>query len=74
MNNSKSLVDTRDYLGELVTIINRLNAYYTDEEAVLWLRSPHPQLEGPKPIDLISWGDGHLVVEVLDRLDAGVYL
>ena len=52
----------------------RLLEYYTPEEADMWLCSPHPQLEGRRPIDLLAVGEGEAVHKVLDRLDADGYL
>ena len=60
--------DTHNALQE------RLSVYYTPEEADLWLCSPHPQLEGQRPVDVIARGDAALVFAILDRLDADAYL
>lgn len=52
----------------------RLAEYYTPEEADLWLCSPHPQLEGQRPVDLMARGEHEKVNEILDRLDSCGYL
>lgn len=52
----------------------RLAEYYTPEEADMWIRSPHPQLEGQRPIDLMERGEHEKVNEILDRLDSCGYI
>ena len=52
----------------------RLAKYYTPEEADLWICSPHPQLEGQRPIDLMDRGESEAVFAILDRLDSDGFL
>ena len=40
----------------------------------LWLQTSHPQLDGERPYDLINDGRIAAVLEVIDRLESGVYL
>lgn len=54
-------------------IYKRLEAYYEDLPAILWMYLDHPQL-GEPAIDCIKRGDTHLVDAVLDRLDADAYI
>lgn len=55
-------------------IHRRLFGYYDAPEANQWMESPHPMLNGEKPIDLINSGRALEVDRILDQLDAGVYL
>ena len=43
---------------------------YTPEQAHEWLRSPHPQLEGIRPVD----SSYYKVRAVIDRLESGAFL
>ena len=55
-------------------IFRRLMEYYEPDQADTWLNSPHPQLEGQLPIELIARCEGGPVLDVLDRLDGDGYL
>ncbi|MBL4574482.1 MAG: DUF2384 domain-containing protein [Opitutaceae bacterium] len=61
-------------IAELRWVAERLSDFYEPDEVRLWLQSPHPQLESQKPYDLINEGRTGEVLEVLERLDSGVYL
>jgi hypothetical protein len=61
-------------LSDLHYVVGRLQEYYTAEEVRIWLYARHPQLEGERAIDLINQGKSERVLNVLDRLDAEVYL
>lgn len=70
-----SAQDHSKHIGiEADRIKSRLGEYYTPEETDRWLSSPHPQLEGALPADLIARGEHNVVHQVLDRLDSGGYL
>ncbi|RJF94822.1 DUF2384 domain-containing protein [Oleomonas cavernae] len=55
-------------------VMARLLEIYTEAEAKLWLVSPHPQLDGQLPVDLIEQGKSAEVVQVIDRILHGAYL
>lgn len=63
--------------SDRVTVIDRLRAYYTLDEALLWLRSPHPLLNGQTPTAVIM-DEGEAgysrIHRILDGLDDGAYL
>ena len=52
----------------------RLSEYYSPEEIRAWLYSRHPQLDGARAMDLIQKDRSEEVLNILDRLDADVYL
>lgn len=58
-------------------IWSRLMSYYTFDEALLWLSSPHPQLNNDVPAALLATEDEAQISrirEVLARLDADAYI
>ena len=67
-------IEKQQVIAELRWVTERLADFYEPDEARLWLQTGHPQLEGRKPYDLINDGRTSEVLEVLDRLDSGVYL
>lgn len=52
----------------------RLMEYYEPDEADAWLNSPHPQLGGEKPINVIAAERGGEVGAIIDRLDGDGYI
>jgi transcriptional regulator with XRE-family HTH domain len=67
-------IDKQTALAQLRWVAERLSDFYEPEEVRLWLQSPHPQLAGARPYDLIIDGRTREVLEVIERLDSGVYL
>jgi transcriptional regulator with XRE-family HTH domain len=67
-------IDKQTALAQLRWVAERLSDFYEPEEVRLWLQSPHPQLAGARPYDLIIDGRTPEVLEVIERLDSGVYL
>jgi transcriptional regulator with XRE-family HTH domain len=67
-------IDKQKIIAELRWVAERLSDFYEPDEARLWLQSAHPQLAGARPYDLINQGRMSEVLEVLERLDSGVYL
>jgi putative toxin-antitoxin system antitoxin component (TIGR02293 family) len=67
-------IEKQRIIAELRWVADRLSDFYEPDEARLWLQTPHPQLDGRRPYDLINEGRAAEVLEVLDRLDSGVYL
>lgn len=67
-------IEKQRIIAELRWVAERLSDFYEPDEARLWLQSAHPQLAGARPYDLIVSGRTAEVLEVIERLDAGVYL
>lgn len=65
---------TQLILSDLHYVVMRLSEYYGDEEIRVWLYARHPQLDGERAIDLIHEDRSEEVLNILDRLDADVYL
>ena len=61
-------------LRRAMNIAARLMDYYNADEINEWLSSPHPQLEGQVPANLIQNGQFEPVEAILDRLDADAYI
>ncbi len=62
------------FLSDLHYVVMRLSEYYGAEEIRAWLYAMHPQLDGRRAIDLIYEDRSEEILNVLDRLDADVYL
>ncbi len=65
------------HLERLLTLewlVTQLAAYYTREEAKLWLFSPHSQLDGQRPADLIAAGRTDEVLKLIDQLESAAYI
>jgi uncharacterized protein (DUF2384 family) len=56
------------------TMIALLQRHYTQDEAMRWLESPHPQLDGATPQAAINRGEDARVKAILRRLDEDAYL
>ena len=54
--------------------IDRLEEYYTPDEARKWFFSIHPQLGGISPADAELQGRSEEIHQIIDRLDSDVYL
>lgn len=67
-------IDKQTAMAQLRWVAERLADFYEPGEVRLWLQSPHPQLRGSRPFDLIVDGRTADVLEVIERLDSGVYL
>lgn len=67
-------IDKQTVMAELRWVAERLSDFYEPDEARLWLQSPHPQLHGERPYDLVAEGRAKDVLEVIERLDSGVYI
>lgn len=67
-------IDRQTAMAQLRWVAERLADFYAPDEVRLWLQSPHPQLSGARPNDLIVDGRSAEVLEVIERLDSGVYL
>lgn len=67
-------IDKQTAMAQLRWVAQRLSDFYEPDEARLWLQSPHPQLQSARPYDLIVEGRTPEVLEIIERLDSGVYL
>lgn len=67
-------IDKQTAMAQLRWVAARLGDFYAPDEVRLWLQSPHPQLHGQRPYDLIVDNRTAEVLEVIERLDSGVYL
>ena len=67
-------IDKQTAMAQLRWVAARLADFYEPDEVRLWLQSPHPQLGTLRPYDLIVDGRTAEVLEVIERLDSGVYL
>lgn len=67
-------IEKQQVIAELRWVAERLSDFYEPDEARLWLQTGHPQLNGERPYDLINDGRTADVLEVIDRLESGVYL
>src|SRR5690606_13835979 len=59
-------------LLELKAVIDVLRRVMRDEPARLWIRSPNPELDYEKPLDLIERGEYRRVIGALRALAEGV--
>jgi transcriptional regulator with XRE-family HTH domain len=65
-----------DRLQRLLTLewlIEELSELYEPDEARLWLFSPHRELRGDRPADLIEQGKVEEVRAIISRLRDGAY-
>ena len=67
-------IEKQAVMAELRWVAARLADFYEPDEVRLWLQSPHPQLDGSRPYDYINEGRTKDVLEIIERLDSGVYL
>jgi uncharacterized protein (DUF2384 family) len=67
-------IDRQTAMAQLRWVAQRLADFYEPDEVRLWLQSPHPQLQGARPYDLVVAGRTPEVLEVIERMDTGVYL
>jgi len=65
---------TLDRLLKLDWLADQLAAFYEPDEARLWLFSPHSELAGERPADLIAEDRMEEVLAVIDRLQSGAYV
>lgn len=61
-----------DRLLELEAVVEVLRGVLRDESARLWLRSPNPDLDWRKPIDLIAEGEYRRVIGAILAIAEGV--
>ncbi len=60
--------DVEERLLELRSVVDLARSAMPDREARSWLRSPQDELDGRKPLDLVSEGMAYLVIDVLTTI------
>jgi uncharacterized protein (DUF2384 family) len=63
---------SEERLLELKSVVDLLMEVLRDEPARLWLRSPNPELDWEKPLDLVARGEYRKVIGVILALAEGV--
>lgn len=64
--------DAEDRLLELKSVVDLLRSVLRDEPARLWLRSPSPDLDWRKPLELIADGEYRRVIGAVLAMAEGV--
>jgi len=64
--------DAEDRLLELKAVVDLVRRVLRDEPARLWLRSPNPELDWRKPLELIAEGEYRRVVSAVLAIAEGV--
>lgn len=62
-----------DRLLTLEWIADQLSQFYEPDQARLWIFSPHRQLAGKRPADLIATGHTDEVLALIDQLQSASY-
>lgn len=65
--------DSLNRLLRLEWLAEQLAQFYGPEEARLWLFSPHAELQGDRPADLIAEDRIDEVLAIIDRLQSSAY-
>ena len=60
--------DVEERLLELRAIVDLARQAMPDRQARTWLRSPQAELDNQRPLDLVSEGAAHLVIDLLAAL------
>lgn len=64
--------EAEDRLLELKAVIDVLRSVLRDEPARLWLRSPNPDLDWRKPLELVAEGEYRKVIGSILAMAEGV--
>ena len=64
--------DAEDRLLELKAVVDQLRSVLRDDSARLWLRSPNPDLDWRKPLELIAEGEYRRVIAAVLAMAEGV--
>ena len=64
--------EAEDRLLELKAVVDQLRSVLSDEPARLWLRSPNPDLDWRKPLELIAGGEYRKVIGAVLAMAEGV--
>ena len=60
--------DVEERLLELRAVVDLARRAMPDRQARTWLRSPQPDLDGQRPLDLVSEGAAYLVIDGLTAI------
>ncbi|MCE2525201.1 MAG: DUF2384 domain-containing protein [Acidimicrobiia bacterium] len=60
--------DVEERLLELRAVVDLARQAMPDRQARIWLRSPQPDLDGQRPLDLVSEGTAYLVIDALTAI------
>jgi hypothetical protein len=63
---------SEERLLELKAVVDLLRRVLRDEPARLWIRSPNPQLDFEKPLDLVQRGEYRRVIGAILSIAEGV--
>jgi putative toxin-antitoxin system antitoxin component (TIGR02293 family) len=64
--------EAEDRLLELKAVVDQLRLVLRDEQARLWMRSPNPDLDWRKPLELIAEGEYRRVIAAVLAMAEGV--
>jgi uncharacterized protein (DUF2384 family) len=64
--------DAEERILELKAVVDLLRRVMRDDAARVWLRTPNPDLDYEKPLDLIARGDFHQVISLVLAIAEGV--
>jgi putative toxin-antitoxin system antitoxin component (TIGR02293 family) len=64
--------DSEERLLELKAVIDLLRGVLREQPARLWLRSPNPDLNYEKPLDVVARGEYQRVIDSIMALAEGV--
>jgi hypothetical protein len=63
--------ETRDRLVDVYYLVRQLAEVYRPEGIDIWLHARNRELDGSRPIDLLTNGDVESVVQAVERLQSG---
>lgn len=63
---------SEERLLELTAVVDLLRSVLRDEPARLWLRSPNPELDWEKPLELVARGEYRRVIGAILAMAEGV--
>lgn len=64
--------ESEERLLELKAVADLLRQHLRPEPARLWLRSPNPELDFEKPLDLVAHGEYRRVIGAISAMAEGV--
>ena len=64
--------DAEERILELKAVVDLLRRVMRDDAARVWLRTPNPDLDYEKPLDLIARGDFRQVISLVLAIAEGV--
>lgn len=64
----------RAVVENTMSVMTKLFDFYTADEALLWMRSEQPLLDGRCAIDLIAEGNAVKVLSLIQAMDEGMFI